>query len=156
MQFPAPPCAGLADASHALASHVAAIKLPVLLQLDAPDTLYPLLHVGWHVEPDAREEVQSPTTPLLGAVDASHAFASHVAAIKLPTLQLDAPDTLYPLLHVGWHVEPDAKEEVQSPTAPLLGAVDASHGFGLQLAAVKFPKLQLDAPNTAYPISQVG
>ena len=31
---------------------------------------------------------------------------------------------------MGWHVEPLARELVQVPTAPLVGAVDASHEEG--------------------------
>ena len=30
------------------------------------------------------------------------------------------PDTAYPSSHVGWHVDPLASTEVQSPTAPWL------------------------------------
>ena len=33
---------------------------------------------------------------------------------------------MYPELHVGWHVDPLARTSVQSPTAPFVGAVDAS------------------------------
>ena len=84
------------------------------------------LHVGWHVEPLARELVQSPAPPFVGAADASHGFAEHVAAVSVPALQDDVPDTVYPELHVGWQVDPLASEFVQSPTAPFMGAVDAS------------------------------
>ena len=104
--------------------------MPALHEL-VPDTVYPLLHDGWHVDPDANELVQSPTPPLVGAVDASHAFAEHVAAVKVPALHELVPDTVYPLLHVGWHVDPDANEFVHDPTPPLVGAVDASHAFHL-------------------------
>jgi|OM-RGC.v1.030765263 hypothetical protein len=83
-----------------VASHVAAVSVPALHEL-VPDTVYPLLHVGWHVDPDANELVQDPTPPLVGAVDASHAFAEHVAAVKVPALHELVPDTVYPLLHVG-------------------------------------------------------
>ena len=38
------------------------------------------------------------------------------------------PDTAYPWSHVGWHVDPLASTEVQSPTAPLAGGDDASQG----------------------------
>ena len=37
-----------------------------------PDTVYPESHVGWHVEPLARELVQLPAPPFVGAADASH------------------------------------------------------------------------------------
>ena len=108
-----------------VASHVAVVKVPALHEL-VPDTVYPLLHVGWHVDPDANELVHVPTPPLVGAVDASHAFAEHVAAVKVPALHELVPDTVYPLLHVGWHVNPVANELVHDPTPPLVGAVDAS------------------------------
>ena len=50
----------------------------------------------------------------------------HVAAVKVPALHELVPDTVYPLLHVGWHVDPDANELVHVPTPPLVGAEDAS------------------------------
>ena len=55
--------------------------------------------------------------------------ASHVAAVKVPALHELVPDTVYPLSHVGWHVDPDANELVQDPTPPLVGAVDASQSI---------------------------
>ena len=70
-----------------------------------------------------------PTSPLVGAVDASHGFAKHFAAVSVPVLHELVPDTLYPLLHVGWHVDPDANELVHDPTPPLVGAVDASQSM---------------------------
>ena len=112
---------------HEFAEHVEAVSVPAL-QDDVPDTVYPELHVGWQVDPLARELVQSPTAPFVGAVDASHGFAEHVAAVRVPALQDDVPDTVYPELHVGWHVDPLARELVQLPTAPFVGAVDASQG----------------------------
>ena len=50
----------------------------------------------------------------------------HVAAVSVPALQDDVPETVYPELHVGWHVDPLARELVQLPTVPFVGAVDAS------------------------------
>ena len=58
-------------------------------------------------------------------------MASHVAAVSVPAVHELVPDTVYPLLHVGWHVDPDANEFVHDPTPPLVGAVDASHAFHL-------------------------
>ena len=97
-----------------------------------PVTEYPSSHVGWHEDPLANELVQLPTAPFVGAVDASHGFAEHVAAVRVPALHDDVPDTVYPELHVGWHVDPLARELVQSPAPPFVGAADASHGFGTQ------------------------
>ena len=50
----------------------------------------------------------------------------HVAAVRVPAVQELVPETVYPDLHAGWHVDPLARELVQLPTAPYLGAVDAS------------------------------
>ena len=110
---------------HEFAEHVAAVNVPKEHEL-VPDTVYPELHVGWQVDPLASELVQSPAPPFVGAADASHGFAEHVAAVSVPALQDDVPDTVYTELHVGWHVEPLDREPVQSPTAPFMGAVDAS------------------------------
>ena len=49
----------------------------------------------------------------------------HVAAVRIPVEQPLVPDTVYPTLHVGWHVDPDASVDVQFPTPPFVGAVDA-------------------------------
>ena len=50
-----------------------------------------------------------------------------VAEVSVPALQDDVPDTVYPELHVGWQVDPLAREFVQSPAPPLVGAPEASH-----------------------------
>ena len=52
----------------------------------------------------------------------------HVAAVSDPSVHEDSPDTVYPELHVGWHVEPLAMELVHVPELPFVGAVDASQG----------------------------
>ena len=143
------------EAVQEFAEHVAAVNVPKEHELD-PDTVYPELHVGWQVDPLARELVQSPTAPFVGAVDASHGFAEHVAAVSVPALQDDVPDTVYPELHVGWHVEPLARELVQSPAAPFAGAADASQGFAAHVAAVRFPAVQELVPDTVYPELHVG
>ena len=67
--------------------HIAAVKVPALHEL-VPDTVYPLLHVGWHVEPDANEFVHDPTPPLVGAVDASQSMTNTYA---LPVSSCQAP-----------------------------------------------------------------
>jgi hypothetical protein len=62
--------------------------------------------------------------PLEGAGD-----KVHVAAVSVPKEEHElVPDTVYPESHSGWHVEPLARELVQSPTPPFVGAADASHG----------------------------
>ena len=55
------------------------------------------LHVGLQMS----DLVQSPAPPFVGAADASHGFAEHVAAVSIPALHEDVPDTVYPELHVG-------------------------------------------------------
>ena len=123
---------------HGFAEQVAAVSVPALQDV-VPDTVYPELHVGWHVEPLAREVVQSPTPPFEAGADASHGFAEHIAAVSVPVLHDDVPDTVYPELHVGWHVEPLAKELGQSPTPPFVGGADASHVVGTDVQM--FPPL---------------
>ena len=59
--------AGAADASHGLGEHVAAVRKPKVWHELHPDTAYPFSHVGWHVDPLARELVQSPAPPFVGA-----------------------------------------------------------------------------------------
>jgi hypothetical protein len=77
-----------------------------------------------------------------------HTFGLHVAADNVPARQLDAPDTTKLRLHVGRHFDPDGRLFVQVPTTPFAGGVDASHGFGMHVAAVNFPAVQLDVPDT--------
>ena len=60
--------------------------------------------------------------------EAVHEFAVHVAAVKVPALHELVPDIVYPESHSSWHVEPLARELVQLPTPPLIGAMEASHG----------------------------
>ena len=144
------------EAMHEFAEHVAAVNVPKEHEL-VPDTVYPELHVGWHVEPLASELVQSPAPPFVGAADASHGFAEHVAAVSVPALQDDVPDTVYPELHVGWHVDPLAREPVQSPTPPFVGAADASHGgAGEHVALVSTRFKHDDLPESVYPVSHAG
>jgi hypothetical protein len=75
---------------------------------------------------------------LVGAVDASQVFASHVAAMSFcPSASHDdTPLTVKPTLHVGWQVASAAKLLEQSPIPPLAGAVDASQVLAWHVAAV--------------------
>ena len=52
---------------------------------------------------------------------------AQVAAVSVPRVHELVPDTVYPESHVGWHVEPLARELVQLPAPPFVGAADASH-----------------------------
>jgi len=51
----------------------------------------------------------------------------HAAAVRVPAVHELVPETVYPESHVGWHVDPLARELVQSPAPPFVGAADASH-----------------------------
>ena len=86
------------------------------------------MHVGWHVEPLARELVHVPTAPFVGAVDASHVGVAVQATVlvRVPLLHDLEPERVYPVLQVGVHDEPLARVDVQSFRAPLVMAPDAS------------------------------
>ena len=59
-----------------------------------------MLHVGVHDEPLARELVQVPGAPLVGAVDASHEEVQ-VALVSTRFKHDDVPDNVNPVSHVG-------------------------------------------------------
>ena len=63
-------------------------------------------------------------------------FAEHVAAVSVSALHDDVPDTVYPVLHMGWHVDPLARELVQFPASPFVGGAEALQGFAEHVAAV--------------------
>lgn len=92
-------------------------------------------------EPEPEPEPGQPE----GEIHTLGTFA-HIAAESVPALHVDVRKRKYPLLHVGLHDEPLASELVQLPTPPLVGAVDASHGFGLHVAEVSFLSRQDDVP----------
>jgi hypothetical protein len=73
------------------------------------------MHVGWQVAPEAKLVAQSAAPPLVGELLASQESAWHVAGVSVPALHDDVPMAVYPLLHVGWQVAPEAKLVVQSP-----------------------------------------
>ena len=61
-------------------------------------------------------------------------------------MQLDVPEGVKPVSHVGVQVAPLAREAVQSPTPPSVGAVLASHGSGGQRADLlpgRLPSLKI-------------
>ena len=78
-----------------------------------------------------------------------------VAALNTPPLQLEAPDTLYPVLQVGWQIEPGASEGVQLPTPPWLGAVDASQPW-MQLTDMSYDVHPPFAVEAWYPVAAAG
>ena len=112
---------------HEFAEHVAAVNVPKEQEL-VPDTVYPELHVGWHVEPLASELVQSPAPPFDGVVDASHGFGEHTtASSRVPSKHDLVPDILCPMLHVGWQRSPESTVSSHVPLPPFSGGDDASH-----------------------------
>jgi len=53
---------------------------------------------------------------------------AQVAGVNTPSAEHEAtPEETNPVSQVGWQVAPKAKEAVQSPTPPLVGAAEASH-----------------------------
>lgn len=152
--------------------HVAAVKVPARHD-DGPDTVYPAVHTGWHVLPEASELLQSPTPPFIGATDASHGSGRHMAAVSVPAKQDDGPDTEKPGSQLGWHVDPDASVKKpsnsnesndpdpdsdatppQSPRVPFKGGVETSQGSASHTAEVSTPSRHNDGPDTVYPASQ--
>ena len=99
-----------------------------------------MLHVGWQVDPLARELVHVPTATLVGAVDASHGIVQ-VALVSTRFKHDEAPETAYPESHSGWHEDPLASVSVQVPAAPLTGGTAASHAFTLRTQAVGGPSI---------------
>ena len=92
-----------------------------------------MLHVGVHDEPLARELVQVPTAPLVGAVDASHEGTGvQVALVSTRFKHDEAPETAYPESHVGVQLDPLASVSVQVPAAPLTGGTAASHALSMR------------------------
>ena len=146
VQSPISPFVGAVDVSQGFAEQVAAVNVPRLHE-DVPDTVYPALHVGWHVDPLPMELAQSPKPPLGGATT-SHGFGEHATvSARVPAEHDLDPDRVYPLLHVGWQVDPLARELRQSPAPPFVGSVDASQ-FAEQVAAVSVPALHEEVPDT--------
>ena len=96
--------------------------------------------MGWQVDPLAKELVHVPTTPLVGAVDASHGIVQ-VALVSTRFKHDEAPETAYPESHSGWHEDPLASVSVQVPAAPLTGGTAASHAFTLRTQAVGGPSI---------------
>jgi hypothetical protein len=107
-------------------------------------------------------------SPLIGGVLASHEFASQAAGAIVPAVHPVVPLTVYPELQVGWQVSPDASVAVQSPKAPLVGGVLASHGLpsqespdsvfvnpSSQLAQILSPLFVQAGPTAATPLGQV-
>ena len=70
-----------------------------------------------------------------------------MAANNDPAEQLELPEAVYPLSHAGWHVAPEAKFAAHVPTPPWVGAADALHASGKQVASCNVPS-QVEAPET--------
>ena len=101
---------------------------------------------GWHIDPEARVDVQSPAPSFAGALLASHGFAWRVAAAGTPAAQ-EEPLALYPVAHLGRHVDPQAKLGVQPPAPPFAGALLVSRGSAWQVAGVSTPAAHDEEPS---------
>ena len=54
--------------------------------------------------------------------------AVHVAAVSVQKEEHElVPETVYPDSHVGWHIKPHARELVQLPAPPFVGAAAPMH-----------------------------
>jgi hypothetical protein len=73
--MPAAPFVGAAEATHALALHVAVSFSVPAVHDRSPEIVYPLLQVGVHVLPLARLDVHVPAAPFVGAADALQGLA---------------------------------------------------------------------------------
>ena len=94
------------------------------------------MHVGVHDAPCASVEVQSFRAPLATAVDASQELPLHTAvSVRIPAAHDLVPDRVYPVLHVGAHVEPLARVFGQGDALPkLMGSAASLHGSAERLA----------------------
>jgi len=112
-----------------LTLHTAVSARAPAVQDLVPDRVYPVLHVGVHVAPLARVEVQLFSAPLVMALDASQESPLHMAlSVRVPALHDLVPERVYPESQVGLHDVPCASVEVHpEPGAPFVMAPDASH-----------------------------
>jgi hypothetical protein len=135
------------DVSDPLASSLAAFVVPAAQAVHALEDTYsfaPHSVASHDVSDPPASSLAAFVVPAAQAVHAledtnsfaAHEFAEHVAAVSVPALHEDVPDTVYPELHVGWHVDPLPREFVQSPAPPFVGGAEASHGFTEHVAAV--------------------
>lgn len=105
------------------------------------DAVYPAVQLGVHAVAEAESATQLPDPPLATEGSPAHGLGLHVPATpQLPAVQVALSagevDAVYPLLHVGVHVYPDAGEEVQAATFPLVTVGRPAHGFGLHVPPI--------------------
>jgi hypothetical protein len=75
-------------------------------QVVGPLTLYPELQEGVQLSPCAKDaDLQPPSLPFSGACTV-HPLGTQVAEVKVPELQLDKPERVYPELQVGAQMPP--------------------------------------------------
>ena len=86
VQSPKPPFSTAAEASHGAPMHSAGVSTLSVHDV-TPCSVYPSLHVGTQDVPLARVSVQSPTPPLRGGVDASHASSLRTHAAGGPSVE---------------------------------------------------------------------
>ena len=127
--YPLPSSAQRAtEARRRLGAPKAIARMPWLLALHA--NLRATLGTPYLGRPHVRLlEVPLPPLLALHALAVPPVHAAQVAGVKVPPVDAHeaVPDTVYPGLHVGWHVEPAAMAFVQSPLVPQVGAALPSH-----------------------------
>ena len=85
---------------------------------------------------------------MVGAALTSQLSAWHVVGVSLSLVHEDVSFTVWPVLYVGWHVDPEAKVPVRSPTPPLVGAALAPQLIAWHVAGVSVPVVHEDVPLT--------
>lgn len=127
---------------------MAPIKVPSL-HYEAPETVKPALHVGWHVVPLLSSLVQSPIVPFETVAVASQVFKiypvlTQVALVRVPLLHEVLPLASYPLSQEMKQELPLARAESQDPNPPLGGLAPASQVVELSAALFLFSALGSD------------
>jgi hypothetical protein len=119
----------------------------------------PASHIGRQVAPEGTSLLHVPILPLRGAMEMSHGLGvQYTRRPSTPAVHGKFPETVYPVLQMGWQDCPDDSKPEQVPKPPFAGTTDESirHGFGMQRAAVSVPAKHKDSPDTVKPASQFG
>jgi hypothetical protein len=153
---------------------VARVRVPAVHDVvSCPESEYPELHTGSQLSPDA-SSVRSAHVPAaalsgfvsFGYVAAVHAFAAHVARVRVPAVHdvVICPDSEYPELHTGSQLAPDASSvsPAHDPASALsgfvsFGYVSAVHAFAAHVESVTSPAAEHDVgPDSVYPLAHTG
>jgi hypothetical protein len=135
IQFPGP-----AFAIDGVPAQLVEVQVPVGVQVPELQVaervpVYPELQVGTHVVPEAAPETQFPAPALAIVGRPVHAVEVQVpVGVQVPVLQVAERVPVYPVLHAGTHMVPEAAPETQFP-APAFAIV----GVPAQLVEVQVP-----------------